>query len=376
MMIANAAPCDNMNQNGARRTSIGILPTNDLHQKRIETDIQQLLLDIRRVKPQGESYCLFGDLFVDAAVEQYYEALVGTLKAAKKKGFIHFDGQVLFKGMHDKVRVSIVTTTATSKNLMDSSTNDRCNTATTSSVCTEDITDNVATSNRKMSDLSTCQRTIQCIDQIMLTPVKKDSSTQTSTSSTKIAILTPTQERACTWNKNSRKSSSSVLSVTKECSENVPVVESQTMSKDRLALKLKPVRKEELQRSYLSKPMQSSVNALKPVCNSHVQMRISDSLVPVGEKTHESSSVVRGAETHTQRVDREIHQLLLDIKRIEPKEELFCSFGDLFVDEHVEQYYEALVGTLKAAKKKGLVQFQGQMLFKGLHDHVRISIIE
>lgn len=43
------------------------------------------------------------------------------------------------------------------------------------------------------------------------------------------------------------------------------------------------------------------------------------------------------AETHKERVDREIRQLLLDIKRIEPKEEQFCSFGDLFVDEHVEQ---------------------------------------
>jgi len=38
------------------------------------------------------------------------------------------------------------------------------------------------------------------------------------------------------------------------------------------------------------------------------------------------------------------------------------------------QYYEALVGTLKAAKRKGLIKFKGQMLFKGMHDGVQIDI--
>ena len=41
---------------------------------------------------------------------------------------------------------------------------------------------------------------------------------------------------------------------------------------------------------------------------------------------------------------------------------------------HNSQYYEALVGTLKAAKRKGLIKFKGQMLFKGMHDGVRIDI--
>ncbi len=33
-------------------------------------------------------------------------------------------------------------------------------------------------------------------------------------------------------------------------------------------------------------------------------------------------------------------------------------------------------GTLKAAKRKGLIKFKGQMLFKGMHDHVQIDIVE
>jgi len=43
------------------------------------------------------------------------------------------------------------------------------------------------------------------------------------------------------------------------------------------------------------------------------------------------------AETHEERVDREVHQLLLDIKRIQPEGEEYCAFGDLFDDELVEQ---------------------------------------
>ena len=49
-------------------------------------------------------------------------------------------------------------------------------------------------------------------------------------------------------------------------------------------------------------------------------------------------------------------------------------FGELFDDEEVEQYYEALVGTLKCAKKRGYITFKGQMLLKGMHDKVQIDI--
>jgi hypothetical protein len=41
---------------------------------------------------------------------------------------------------------------------------------------------------------------------------------------------------------------------------------------------------------------------------------------------------------------------------------------------HNSQYYEALVRTLKAAKREGLIKFNRQMLFKGMHDGVQIDI--
>jgi len=43
------------------------------------------------------------------------------------------------------------------------------------------------------------------------------------------------------------------------------------------------------------------------------------------------------AKTYEERVDREVHQLLLDIKRIQQEGEEYCAFGDLFHDELVEQ---------------------------------------
>ena len=66
---------------------------------------------------------------------------------------------------------------------------------------------------------------------------------------------------------------------------------------------------------------------------------------------------------HNKRLDEECLQLIADIQRIGGSSEV--KFGALFDDEQVEQYYEALVGTLKTAKKRGYINFKGQMLLKG-----------
>ena len=77
-------------------------------QIRKNNEIQQLLKDIKRVGEPGEPSVDFGDLFDDEEVANYYEALVGTLKAAKKKKLIAYNGQYLMKGVHDKVVISIL----------------------------------------------------------------------------------------------------------------------------------------------------------------------------------------------------------------------------------------------------------------------------
>eukprot|EP00816_Leptocylindrus_hargravesii_P013253 CAMPEP_0196811878 /NCGR_PEP_ID=MMETSP1362-20130617/20111_1 /TAXON_ID=163516 /ORGANISM="Leptocylindrus danicus, Strain CCMP1856" /LENGTH=86 /DNA_ID=CAMNT_0042187275 /DNA_START=108 /DNA_END=368 /DNA_ORIENTATION=+ len=77
-------------------------------QDRLEMEITQLLSDIKRVGKAGEPNVTFGELFVDEQVEQYYEALVGTLKSAKKRKLIDYKGQFLLKGMHDGVVIKIL----------------------------------------------------------------------------------------------------------------------------------------------------------------------------------------------------------------------------------------------------------------------------
>lgn len=49
-------------------------------------------------------------------------------------------------------------------------------------------------------------------------------------------------------------------------------------------------------------------------------------------------------------------------------------FGDLIEDEKVEQTFEAVMGTLKAARKRGLICFEGELLLKGQHDDVIITL--
>jgi hypothetical protein len=63
-----------------------------------------------------------------------------------------------------------------------------------------------------------------------------------------------------------------------------------------------------------------------------------------------------------------------DIQRIGEPGSPQVKFGELFDDDQVANYYEALVGTLKSAKKRGVIDYQGQMLLKGMSDDVVISI--
>jgi Costars len=98
--------------------------------------------------------------------------------------------------------------------------------------------------------------------------------------------------------------------------------------------------------------------------------------LPVARCTVLSSSHMKSIDIGSM-VDEEVVQLLLDIRRIgvnpgEPS----VTFGELFDDDVVQNTYEALVGTLRSAKRQGKIHFQGQMLLKGMHDRVVISIVE
>ena len=54
--------------------------------------------------------------------------------------------------------------------------------------------------------------------------------------------------------------------------------------------------------------------------------------------------------------------------------DLQVKFGTLFNDERCANIFEALVGTLRAAKKRKVVAFDSEMLFQGIHDNVDVIL--
>ncbi len=46
----------------------------------------------------------------------------------------------------------------------------------------------------------------------------------------------------------------------------------------------------------------------------------------------------------------------------------------LFNDDRCANIFEALVGTLRAAKKRKIVAYDGELLLQGVHDNVEITL--
>lgn len=76
-------------------------------------------------------------------------------------------------------------------------------------------------------------------------------------------------------------------------------------------------------------------------------------------------------------VDKEVEQLVVEIRRIGKQDgDVFgVSFGELFDDERCQDVFEALMGTLRAAKRVKKIDYQGQLLLKGVHDKVFIKLL-
>jgi hypothetical protein len=78
---------------------------------------------------------------------------------------------------------------------------------------------------------------------------------------------------------------------------------------------------------------------------------------------------------NAEQVAHEVALLQQAVKRLGEKNadgKFQCSYGKLF--DETQDVFEALMGTLKAAKKQGAVSFQGQILLKGAHDKVPIVL--
>ncbi|CAA0807374.1 Costars family protein [Striga hermonthica] len=74
----------------------------------VEEEIGRLKEEIHRLgqpQPDGSCKVTFGVLFNDDRCANIFEALVGTLRAAKKRKIITFDGELLLQGVHDNVEI-------------------------------------------------------------------------------------------------------------------------------------------------------------------------------------------------------------------------------------------------------------------------------
>lgn len=78
-------------------------------------------------------------------------------------------------------------------------------------------------------------------------------------------------------------------------------------------------------------------------------------------------------------VDEEVERLKEEIKRLaqpRPDGSYVVKFGVLFIDDRCANIFEALVGTLRAAKKRKVVTFDGELLLQGVHDNVEIVLLK
>lgn len=78
-------------------------------------------------------------------------------------------------------------------------------------------------------------------------------------------------------------------------------------------------------------------------------------------------------------VQHEVSLLVEEIQRLGNKNadgQTIVKFGVLFNDDRCANIFEALVGTLRAAKKKKIVNYQGELLLQGVHDNVDIILLQ
>ncbi|XP_071764808.1 costars family protein ABRACL [Centroberyx gerrardi] len=78
-------------------------------------------------------------------------------------------------------------------------------------------------------------------------------------------------------------------------------------------------------------------------------------------------------------VEHEVTLLVQEIQRLGSKNaegQTSVKFGVLFNDDQCANIFEALVGTLRAAKRKKVLTFQGELLLQGVHDDVDVILLQ
>ena len=78
-------------------------------------------------------------------------------------------------------------------------------------------------------------------------------------------------------------------------------------------------------------------------------------------------------------VNHEVKLLIEEIKRLGAPNadgKIEVTFGVLFRDDKCANLFEALVGTLRAAKRKKIITYEGEILLQGAHDNVPVTLLK
>ncbi|XP_077342871.1 costars family protein ABRACL [Lithobates pipiens] len=78
-------------------------------------------------------------------------------------------------------------------------------------------------------------------------------------------------------------------------------------------------------------------------------------------------------------VEHEVSLLVEQIHRLgtrDPDGKLKVKFGVLFHDDQCANLFEAMVGTLKAAKRKKILTYDTELLLQGVHDDTDIVLLQ
>ena len=89
-------------------------------------------------------------------------------------------------------------------------------------------------------------------------------------------------------------------------------------------------------------------------------------------------STLPNAAMNAATVDREVRELQVQVKLLGAQDAATgrwsVPFGTLY--DKTQDIFEALAGTLKSAKKRGLIDYSAPLLLKGTHDKVAIVLLK
>jgi len=70
--------------------------------------LQEEIMRLGTVNSEGKVVVKFGVIFADDKCANLFEALVGTLRAAKRKKIVFYGCEMLLQGVHDDVDITLL----------------------------------------------------------------------------------------------------------------------------------------------------------------------------------------------------------------------------------------------------------------------------